>query len=143
MQHSPSPKIIVSCFIFNNQGELFLMESPKWQNQYLIPGGHLEYGETLTDCCRREVKEETGLNLYQLKFFSYLDGIKPPDYFRKNVHFVYLYFIAKTKSNKIILDDREGQAHLFVKPKKSLSLNNLHPEIKKLIQKIIKEKYVR
>ena len=31
--------------------------------QYALPGGHLEFGETLATCLTREVYEETGLNV--------------------------------------------------------------------------------
>ena len=31
--------------------------------KYALPGGHLEFGETLTDCMSREFYEETGLNV--------------------------------------------------------------------------------
>ena len=35
------------------QSRISLMECPKWKNQYLIPGGHLEYMETFEDCKTR------------------------------------------------------------------------------------------
>ena len=35
----------------------------KADNVYQFPGGHLESGETFIDCLKREVKEETGIEL--------------------------------------------------------------------------------
>jgi 8-oxo-dGTP diphosphatase len=34
---------------------------------YAAPGGHLEHGETFADCARREIFEETGLNLSSVR----------------------------------------------------------------------------
>ena len=31
------------------------------EDKYIIPGGGLEDGETLAECCAREIKEETGI----------------------------------------------------------------------------------
>ncbi|HLD27602.1 MAG TPA: NUDIX domain-containing protein [Patescibacteria group bacterium] len=133
------PEPVVSAFIFNNKNELFLVRGTKWQNQYLIPGGHLEYGETLEDCCRREVKEETGLRLKDLKFFTYQDGIKPKDYSKKDIHFVYLYFTARAVNNKVILDAREGKNHVWLKTQDAIKLKNIHQGIKLLIKKLIEQ----
>ena len=33
------------------------------ENKYIIPGGGVEEGETLTDCCEREMLEETGMKV--------------------------------------------------------------------------------
>jgi 8-oxo-dGTP diphosphatase len=35
---------------------------------YAAPGGHLEYGESFSDCARREVLEETGLIANDVRF---------------------------------------------------------------------------
>lgn len=46
--------------IVNSKNEVLLGYCEK---TYQFPGGHLEEGETLLDCLKREVKEETGIEL--------------------------------------------------------------------------------
>jgi 8-oxo-dGTP pyrophosphatase MutT (NUDIX family) len=46
--------------IINSKNEVLLGYCEK---QYQFPGGHLEEGETLVDCLKREVQEETGIVL--------------------------------------------------------------------------------
>ena len=41
-----------------------LLSYEKNVDQYMIPGGGLEEGESLTECCVRELKEEVGVLLY-------------------------------------------------------------------------------
>ena len=61
------PEPTVGAFIFNPQGKLFLMKSHKWKNKYVVPGGHVELGEKLKEALKREVKEVTGLEIYDIK----------------------------------------------------------------------------
>lgn len=42
-----------------------------WQ----FPGGHLEIGETVTECAQREVLEETGLQIINAKHAAFTDAI--------------------------------------------------------------------
>lgn len=45
--------------------------SPVWQ----FPGGHLEFNETLEDCARREVLEETGLTIQNVRAVTFTNDI--------------------------------------------------------------------
>lgn len=57
------PTHIVSAggLIENDEGKMLLIKSPLrgWE----IPGGQVEAGETITDALKREVKEETGMDI--------------------------------------------------------------------------------
>ncbi len=37
---------------------------------YALPGGHLDFGESFEQCAAREVKEETGLNVQDVRFLT-------------------------------------------------------------------------
>lgn len=55
-------EVVIRCkgVIVNDDNEIMLGFS---HNTYQFPGGHLEDGETLLDCLKREIKEETGIKL--------------------------------------------------------------------------------
>lgn len=57
-----------------------------WQ----FPGGHLEYGESIDACARRELFEETGLSITRSRMGPFTN-----DFFEKeNKHYVTLFVIA-------------------------------------------------
>lgn len=58
-----------------------------WQ----FPGGHLEFGESIEDCAKREVFEETGLSLVAVRLGPYTN-----DLFRaEGCHYITLFAIAQ------------------------------------------------
>ena len=54
------------CFIIDGD-QILLMEAPWHGNQWSVIGGKMEAGETPEDAVRREVFEETGLTLGELR----------------------------------------------------------------------------
>ena len=37
------------------------------EGEYASPGGHLEFGESIGDCAKRETTEETGIKIKNIK----------------------------------------------------------------------------
>ena len=115
------PEVIVGVLIFNQEGKVFLMVSPKWKGKYSLPGGHIEYGETMEDTAKREIKEETGLDIFDIQFLMVQECIFSEEFYKKK-HFVFLDYIAKTKETKVILDGREGIEHVWATIDEALKL---------------------
>lgn len=118
MQQYPEP--VVGAFIINQKGELFLMKSHKWSDRYVIPGGHIELGERMEDALLREVKEETGLDVYDPQFICFWEFINESEFYKKK-HMLFFNFLVKTNDEKVTLNE-EAQEYLWIDPKKSLKL---------------------
>ena len=55
-------------FLYQGKNILILRKSEgRYKGQWSGPGGHIEWGETPKQAAIRELKEETGIEYYQLK----------------------------------------------------------------------------
>ena len=114
------PAPTVGVFIFNSNGELLLLQSHKWPGRSVVPGGHVELGETLEQTVLREAKEETGLDIYDLKFVNFQQFIYDPSFWKKR-HFIFFDYACKADSLKVELND-EAEDHVWVKLDAALHL---------------------
>ena len=65
------------------------------EGEHAFPGGHLEYMESFFDCAKREVKEECGIKVKNIKF-QFLANLKK--YAPK--HYVHIGLIADWESGE-------------------------------------------
>ena len=120
MSEQKYPEPTVGALIFNAQGQLFLMSSHKWKGKYVIPGGHIELGETMVEALRREVKEETNLDIRDIEFVCFQEFIHD-DRFWQQRHFIFFDYACRTDSTEVILN-AEAQSYTWVDFGRALEL---------------------
>jgi nucleoside triphosphatase len=135
MEKQRYPEPTVGALIFNQDDEILLIKGKKFRDTYVIPGGHIEVGETIEEALRREVKEETGLEIYNIQLLALQESIFNPHYHEKR-HFLYLDFTCKTNSTHVVLNG-ESQAYLWVGLPEAFKLP-LHPYTKAFLQEYMK-----
>ena len=129
------PEPTVGALIFNPAGRIFLMKSYKWRNKYVIPGGHIELGEKVEEALKREVKEETGLDIYDIEFICFQEFVFDEAFWKKR-HFIFLDFACKTNSTEVKLNS-EGQEFVWVTLEEGLKLD-IEPYTRKTIKEYLK-----
>lgn len=96
------------CILINLENKKIGLVYRKKGNDYSIPKGHLENGETLEECALRETEEETGrkCHLIEIDKVNILEYITP----RGEDVEVYFYFaIDDGESDKIIPEELQEE----------------------------------
>ncbi len=127
------PEPTVGALIINPKHEIFLVKSHKWNNKYVIPGGHIEVGEKMESALKREIKEETGIDIININFLSLSEFIFQKTYWKKK-HFLFINFYCNPKSANKIKLNHEAEKYVWISINKALKLD-LEPSTKKAIIK--------
>jgi 8-oxo-dGTP pyrophosphatase MutT (NUDIX family) len=102
-----------------------------YPGKWAIPGGKLEKGERVIDAIKREVSEETNLEIEDsLKFIGDFTFVRPDGH---NV--VGLVFIANAKTEEVKIPDREFEEFRWVTKKEFYDLDfieGMEEEVEKL-----------
>jgi 8-oxo-dGTP pyrophosphatase MutT (NUDIX family) len=103
-------EIVGGAIIENPKNEILLVKSPKWRDKWVMPGGHIEFGETIEEGTKREAEEEVGLkNLISLGIIHYGELINSKEF--------------RTNDTNIVLDKKELTEYLWINPEKALEMD--------------------
>lgn len=136
----PHPAVTADCVIFGYDGKdlkILLIERglEPYKGYWAFPGGFMNIDETVEECARRELKEETGLEanvIEQFHTFSKVD--RDP---RERV--ITIAFIALVKQSEVVGGDDAAKAQWFaLKDVPQLAFD--HDYILRLAQRTLKEK---
>ncbi len=122
---SGRPVPTVGALIRHDSGRVLMVRTHKWSNKWGIPGGKIRRGETSINALMREIREETALEIDQIRFALVQDCIDSPE-FERPEHFLLLNYIARTTSTEVRLND-EAEEFRWISPADALSLDLNHP----------------
>ncbi len=107
MENKEKPRLAVDIIIQYKEG-IVIIERKYNPKGFAIPGGFVEYGETVEQAAIREAKEETNLDIKLVRqFHTYSDPKRD-----KRGHTISIVFIATTSGDLKAGDDAK-QAHVF------------------------------
>jgi phosphoglycolate phosphatase len=115
------PVPTVGALIYNEAGQVLMVRTHKWSNLWGIPGGKIKWGEESVAALRREIMEETSLEITDIRFVVAQDCIHSKEFYR-DAHFILLNYTARCVGEpKVILND-EAREFVWVSLEQALTM---------------------
>lgn len=102
------PVPVVRALIEDSKGRVLLLRRSNTEHglgAWCLPGGKVDYGQTVEDALRREVLEETSLRISSMEFWFLQDSLPS---LAGDMHCINLYFRCRA-SGDIRLNDESGE----------------------------------
>jgi phosphoglycolate phosphatase len=122
---SHRPVATVGALLYRDDGRLLMIRTHKWNDTWGIPGGKIRRGESSLDALRREIREETNLEIEAPSFVMVQDCIDSVE-FQHPAHFLLLNYVAHTLTHDVILNE-EAEEYAWLTPDEANRLNLNQP----------------
>lgn len=80
------------------------------EGEWSLPGGHLDFGETVEDCAIRETREELGIKLTNVKRIPYWSEDSFPDFQKQ---YITLYMWGDSMDEPSIMEPDKASDMMF------------------------------
>ena len=118
------PVVAVDVLIRKDDGYVFIKrKNEPYRGRWAIPGGLVEYGETVEQAAKREAKEETGLDVKLIRLVGvYSDPTRDP-----RGHCISIAYLAEAVSGELRAATDAKKAKIFKRKPDNLAFD--HSEI--------------
>ena len=127
------------CACILHGGRLLLIERARdpGRGNWSFPGGRIQLGETIFEAVRREVLEETGVEIEPLETFQVYDWITRDETGRICFHYIVHYVRARYVSGEA--SARDDAARALWTTEADLADLTMHPFARETAERLLKE----
>ncbi len=111
---SKGPSLAVRALIRDSQGRILLLKRQNthyYDGQWCLPGGKVEYGQTLEEAVDREVLEETALTCLNKDYLFFCESLPGQE---NDLHYITFYFRCRTAGYVAV--NQESEEYAWVRP---------------------------
>ena len=110
-EYPQAPVAAVGAVVIHDGAVLLVKRAfPPRQGEWSLPGGQLELGESLAEGVRREVREETGIEVEVGAVVEVFDRVHRDDAGRIRYHFVIVDFLCHPRGGALAAGDDAADA---------------------------------
>ncbi|HEY9720526.1 MAG TPA: NUDIX domain-containing protein [Oscillatoriaceae cyanobacterium] len=102
------PITTVGALIFDPRNHVLLVRTHKWRGLWGVPGGKIEENEAMEAALVREIKEETGLDGWDVRFATVQDCIQSPEFYKPS-HMILLNFTCRSPGGAVSLNEEANE----------------------------------
>ena len=130
--------VAVGAVVEDDKDRILLVKHTKerggyWRGKWICPGGKLEFGEEIRAGIKREIREETSLEVELVTPLPPFDRIVKLDG-ETSLHVIYIDYVAKLLGSELEIGSDVGEA-LWVEKK---SISRMWPEIHEDTRRLLK-----
>ncbi len=130
------PIATVGALIRNREGKVLMVRTRKWSNLWGIPGGKIKFGESSVDGLRREIKEETNLEVSNIEFVLVQDAIFSKEFYRDE-HFILLNYVCEAGESGEVKLNAEADEFRWVSLDEAMRMD-LNTPTRVLLEAVLK-----
>lgn len=131
------PRVRVAAIIIEGDDILLARHERDDETYWVLPGGGVDFGESIGDALIRELKEEADLDI-RLGHLIMVNDSVPPD---KHRHIINLYFTAEIVGGKLKLGKDPRLAEMKFVPIAQLSKLTFYPDVRNELLAAIRNGY--